>query len=244
MRFMIQPEAQSAVIPKSPSLAIRETASDEELLIAVGNKQDRLAFNTLFKRFANRIFAMGMKLTRNEQLANDLVQEAMLMVWQKAPLYDLDRGTAQGWIFTLTRNRCFDLLRKIKRQPVCVNADDIWPQDGDPGDRMESGETGLMAVELDQVRSRDDAIGQIVDVDGADGVDFLRSDRRAEGVDRQVRDIATEVFVQHDFVLQRGLFQMCFGTKPSEGNARVWKMRAGVNGLSWISWIACDLPET
>lgn len=153
MRFMIQPEAQSAVIPKSPSLAIRETASDEELLIAVGNKQDRLAFNTLFKRFANRIFAMGMKLTRNEQLANDLVQEAMLMVWQKAPLYDLDRGTAQGWIFTLTRNRCFDLLRKIKRQPVCVNADDIWPQDGDPGDRMESGETGLMAVELDQVRS-------------------------------------------------------------------------------------------
>ena len=153
MRFMIQPEAQSAVIPKSPSLAIRETASDEELLIAVGNKQDRLAFNTLFKRFANRIFAMGMKLTRNEQLANDLVQEAMLMVWQKAPLYDLDRGNAQGWIFTLTRNRCFDLLRKIKRQPVCVNADDIWPQDGDPGDTMESGETGLMAVELEQVRS-------------------------------------------------------------------------------------------
>lgn len=156
MRFMVQPEAQSAAIPKSPSLAIRETGSDEELLIAVGNTQDRVAFNTLFKRFATRIFALGMKLTRNEQLANDLVQEAMLMVWQKAPLYDLDRGTAQGWIFTLTRNRCFDLLRKIKRQPVCVNADDIWPQDGDPGDMrdtLESGETGLLAVELEQIRS-------------------------------------------------------------------------------------------
>ncbi len=55
---------------------------------------------------------MGMKLTRNEQLAHDLVQEALMTVWTKAPLYDLDRGTAQSWIFTLTRNRCFDMLRK------------------------------------------------------------------------------------------------------------------------------------
>ena len=70
-----------------------------------------------------------MKLTRNEQLSKDLVQEAMLNVWRKARLYDLDRGTAQSWIFTITRNRCFDMLRKLKRQPNCVTADDIWPQD-------------------------------------------------------------------------------------------------------------------
>lgn len=153
MRFMVQPETQTAVPQKSASLAIRDTASDEELLIAVGNKQDRIAFNTLFQRFSRRIFAMGMKLTRNEQLANDLVQEAMLVVWQKAPLYDLDRGPAQSWIFTLTRNRCFDLLRKIKRQPACVSADDIWPQDGDADERSESGETGFLAVELQQIRA-------------------------------------------------------------------------------------------
>ena len=88
--------------------------TDEELLLAVGVSQDRQAFNTLFQRFSKKIFAMGMKLTRNEQLAHDLVQEALMTVWTKAPLYDLDRGTAQSWIFTLTRNRCFDMLRKKK----------------------------------------------------------------------------------------------------------------------------------
>ena len=151
--FMVHPETQPAANPKSALLALRESASNEELLVAVGNQQSRIAFNTLFNRFSNRIFAMGMKLTRNEQLAKDLVQEAMLMVWQKAPLYDLDRGNAQGWIFALTRNRCFDLLRKIKRQPACVSADDIWPNDGDYGDSVESVDTGFMSVELEQVRA-------------------------------------------------------------------------------------------
>ena len=107
--------------------AEESVVSDESLLIAVGNSQDTNAFNQLFERFAKKIFALGMKLTRNEQLANDLIQEAMLNVWQKAPLYDLDKGSAKGWIFTLSRNRCFDMLRKQKRQPNCISADDIWP---------------------------------------------------------------------------------------------------------------------
>ena len=153
MRFMAQPEANPATSAKPAALTIRETASDEELLIAVGSNQDRIAFNTLFKRFASRILAMGLKLTRNEQLANDLVQEAMLMLWQKAPLYDLDRGSAQSWIFTLTRNRCFDLMRKAKRQPACVSADDIWPEDGDMGEAPLSEESGYHAVELEQIQS-------------------------------------------------------------------------------------------
>jgi len=153
MRFMVLPEARTTDKSKTSTMAVRESASDEDLLIAVGNKQDRIAFNTLFARFSKRIFAMGMKLTRNEQLSHDLVQEAMLMVWQKAPLYDLDRGAAQSWIFTLTRNRCFDLLRKIKRQPSCISADDIWPQDNMVDESTVTSDQGFQTVELDQIRS-------------------------------------------------------------------------------------------
>lgn len=102
--------------------------SDEELLIAIGNRQDRAAFSELFNRFSSRIYAMGMKLTRNRPLAEDLVQEALLTVWQKAPLYDLDKGSAQTWVFTLVRNRCFDMLRKLKRQPDGISADDVYAE--------------------------------------------------------------------------------------------------------------------
>jgi len=135
---------------KAPAQSL-DPDSDESLLIAVGNEQSRAAFNKLFNRFANKVFAHGMKITRNEQLAKDLVQEAMLTVWQKAPLYDLDRGSAQSWIFTLTRNRCFDMLRKQKRQPSTVSADDIWPDEHDYIDSADQKDREFIDTELSQI---------------------------------------------------------------------------------------------
>lgn len=141
-----------AEIPKVEAAEESSADSNELLLVAVGLDQDSAAFQKLFERFSRKIFALGMKLTRNEQLANDLVQEAMLKVWQKAPLYDLDRGTAQSWIFTLARNRCFDMLRKQKRQPqTVVNSDDIWPNEADFEPGFVNEEEGTQAVEIAQV---------------------------------------------------------------------------------------------
>jgi RNA polymerase sigma-70 factor (ECF subfamily) len=155
--------AKQSVFNKNGGLAVRlasvdtskpnidaedSVVSDEILLIAVGNSQDIDAFNQLFERFAKKIFALGMKLTRNEQLANDLIQEALLNVWQKAPLYDLDKGSAKGWIFTLSRNRCFDMLRKQKRQPNCISADDIWPLESGAEPTMVHQDIGGQQVEL------------------------------------------------------------------------------------------------
>lgn len=158
--FPVRTAPEHKAKPKAAPTAVHdaESESDEALLIAVGNRQDRKAFDALFSRFAKRIYAMGVKLTRNEQLANDLVQEAMLTVWQKAPLYDLDRGTAQSWIFTLTRNRCFDILRKIKRQPSTVNADDIWPTLEDHDSALIHEEQGSLYAEVDKIEGHYDQL--------------------------------------------------------------------------------------
>ena len=150
-----EPQGRSQPAVEQRKAEVIEEASaetNEALLVAVGLDQDSASFQKLFERFSRKIFALGMKLTRNEQLANDLVQEAMLKVWQKAPLYDLDRGTAQSWIFTLARNRCFDMLRKQKRQPqTVVNSDDIWPNEADFEPGFVNEEEGTQAVEIAQV---------------------------------------------------------------------------------------------
>lgn len=125
--------------------------SAENLLVAVGNQADRQAFSQLFKLYSGKIFSLGMKRMRNEQLARDLVQEAMLSVWQKASLYDVDKGNAQSWIFTLARNRCFDMLRKQQRQPSCVSADDIWPTGEMPADNDDIDEQ-LESIEKSQMK--------------------------------------------------------------------------------------------
>ncbi len=109
-----------------------DSLSNEDLLGAISHSDDAPAFTLLFDRYASRIYQAGMQLTRNnEQLSRDLVQETMLTVWRKAGQFDLDRGSADNWIFTITRNRCFDLLRKVKREPISIGADDIWPMGED-----------------------------------------------------------------------------------------------------------------
>ena len=123
----------------------------EQLLISVGNKSDRQAFNQLFKMMLPKVFAQGMKILRNEQLAMDLVQEAMLAVWQKALLYDVDKGSAQGWIFTLARNRCFDMLRKQQRQPNCISAEDLWPT-GEMPATDDGTEDQLVSIEQSEMK--------------------------------------------------------------------------------------------
>lgn len=146
---------------KSASMSTASSHSDsklaeltpEQLLTAVGNSGDRQAFSQLFRLFSNKVFAQGMKILRNEQLARDLVQEAMLAVWQKATLYDVDKGSAQSWIFTLSRNRCFDLLRKHQRQPNCISADDLWPSGDLPSADEEVDEqlVGIEQCEIEQL---------------------------------------------------------------------------------------------
>jgi RNA polymerase sigma-70 factor (ECF subfamily) len=144
---MSKPMTQS----KTETEINRPELTAEQLLVSVANHGDRKAFNQLFQRYSGKVFAQGMKILRNEQLARDLVQEAMLAVWQKASLYDVDKGTAQSWIFTLVRNRCFDLLRKQQRQPSCISADDLWPGGELPAEDDEINEQ-LDGIEQTEIR--------------------------------------------------------------------------------------------
>ncbi len=128
-----------------------DPTSDEALLVKVSNSKSKEAFGQLFDRFANKVFAHGMKILRNEQMAKDLVQETMLTVWQKAPLYNIDKGNVQSWIFTITRNRCFDMLRKQKRQPAVLSADDIWPAGFEEAEALSEAGRGSVEVQISQI---------------------------------------------------------------------------------------------
>lgn len=111
----------------TPSNDSTQSPSNESLLAKIANDRDRAAFGALFSRFSRRIFGLGMRIAGNEQLSKDLVQEVMLAVWQHSSRFNSDKGSAQSWIFTLSRNKCVDLLRKTNKHSVSVSADQIWP---------------------------------------------------------------------------------------------------------------------
>jgi RNA polymerase sigma-70 factor, ECF subfamily len=136
----------------SPNRELIMNDSDEHLLLAVCKHRDVKAYNQIYKRFSDRIFAIGIKYTHNYQFAKDLSQEAMLKVWLKAPQYDSDRGSAKSWILTLARNQCFDMLRTQRRQPQNVtNKEDMISEETLYEPLTSHGEDSVQAAEIAQI---------------------------------------------------------------------------------------------
>lgn len=85
------------------------------LVVAIGASRDRAAFAELFGHFAPRIKAYLMKQGAAEGQAEDLAQEAMIMVWRRAESFDPAKSAASTWIFTIARNKRIDALRREGR---------------------------------------------------------------------------------------------------------------------------------
>lgn len=112
--------------------AILRELDNEDLQInlwleMVATEQDKTAFAALFKLFAPKIRAHGLRRFGVESLAMDLVQETMLLVWRKASLFQAGKGKASTWIYTVMRNHCFDMLRKIQSKKEDNLSEDLWP---------------------------------------------------------------------------------------------------------------------
>ncbi len=102
------------------------------LLIAVGQKRDRAAFAQLFKHFGPLLKGFA-HAARNEGwfpgLGDDLVQEVMIKVWQKAHGFNAEKASATTWIYTVARNCRIDMLRrKSNTQHLPLENEDFWSE--------------------------------------------------------------------------------------------------------------------
>lgn len=73
---------------------------------------DIAAFQRLYQRFAPALLAYARRCCREELLAEDVVQEVFVTVWQKARSYQPERGDVASWLFTIVRNKLIDHWRR------------------------------------------------------------------------------------------------------------------------------------
>jgi RNA polymerase sigma-70 factor (ECF subfamily) len=93
----------------------------------VASERCKVSFSKVFGYFAPRLRSYALKQMGNEALAMELVQDTMSNVWQKAHLFNSDKGSPSTWIFTIARNIRFDMLRKLQNRKEDVCSDDMWP---------------------------------------------------------------------------------------------------------------------
>jgi RNA polymerase sigma-70 factor (ECF subfamily) len=111
---------------------------DKELMLKVA-QGNRAAFSDLYDRFSRPLYSLALRMLANEAEAQDILQEVFLTIWNKAPAFRPERGTAFAWVVTQLRNRTIDRLRSRRRRGELTEtyADDLAPS---AAENMETAE--------------------------------------------------------------------------------------------------------
>jgi RNA polymerase sigma-70 factor, ECF subfamily len=128
----------------------RQEALFRSLIMRVAQNRDRLAFGQLFDHFAPRLKSFMMRKNTSAELAEDLVQEAMISVWTKAALYEPSKGSVTTWVFTIARNLRIDRIRRDVHMPTTDLGDYDEPSEAPEGEELlgRKQEDGLVARAL------------------------------------------------------------------------------------------------
>jgi RNA polymerase sigma-70 factor (ECF subfamily) len=121
----------------APPPGAQEPGMDEATiwLIAVRDRRDREAFVRLFDFYAPRLRAMLARMNCTGAAADDVIQDGMLRVWQKAHQFDPAQASASAWIYRIVRNRHIDIVRRDARpMPEALKVE--GPPEPDPGEAI------------------------------------------------------------------------------------------------------------
>ena len=120
---------------RTGDVAQRERHAD--CMTAISEARSREAFAELFEFFAPRLKSYMLRLGAAEGEAEELAQEVMVTLWQKAGLYDRKQVSVSTWLFRIARNRRIDAQRR-QRRPELLADDPILrpPEIERPDDLM------------------------------------------------------------------------------------------------------------
>jgi RNA polymerase sigma-70 factor, ECF subfamily len=105
---------------------------------------DQLALHALYERAHRIVFTLVMRITANQETAEELTIDVFHDVWRRASRYDAANGTVLGWIMNQARSRAIDRLRFEARKKR-RNGGDVQPlveAAPDPRDLLEVREQG------------------------------------------------------------------------------------------------------
>jgi len=84
---------------------------DTELLEAVA-RQDQSAMAALFDKYSRLVYSIALRVLREPDLAEDVMQEVLLQVWRQPGGFVSQRGSLGAWLAVVARNRSIDVIRR------------------------------------------------------------------------------------------------------------------------------------
>jgi len=91
-------------------LAIEIGEGDPELALRL-QRRDPRAMAELYDRYGRLVYSLVVRMVRDGGIAEDLVQETFLRVWNRVQGFDAEKGALGPWLLAVARNRAIDYLR-------------------------------------------------------------------------------------------------------------------------------------
>lgn len=130
----------------------RETLAEA---LARAGRGDRAAFREVYDATSAKLMGVTLRILRDRQLAEDVLQDAYLTVWNKAATFDAARASPITWLVTIARNRAIDRLRSsaVRRTSDGIDA---------AAEIADDGPTPAEATERrDEARRLGDCLGEL-----------------------------------------------------------------------------------
>ena len=108
----------SAEVPQRTNVNAAASSSDESLLARV-RERDQAAMGEIFDRFATMVYAVAMRVLRDSDQAEDIMQDVFLQVWSFPDRFVHGRGSLGAWLAVVARNRAIDILRRRRPTDPC-----------------------------------------------------------------------------------------------------------------------------
>jgi len=89
---------------------------DYEARLAACARGERQALRDLYVQESPRLLGVARRLVRDTALAEDIVHDAFLKIWSGAAGFDPRRGSARGWMFSVTRHLALNFIRDHSRE--------------------------------------------------------------------------------------------------------------------------------
>jgi RNA polymerase sigma-70 factor (ECF subfamily) len=106
---------------------------DESKLLLELSQGSEPAFTELYNRYKNNVYATALKITKSKILAEEVVQDVFLKIWQNQENL-AEITNFENYLFIISRNHIFDMIKKIARETtlaVDVNYKNTASEDTD-----------------------------------------------------------------------------------------------------------------
>ncbi len=101
----------------------------ERHIVSLLAEKDDKAISLLYENYGDTLYGIAHKVVKDDELAQDVLQESFIKIWKKADTYDSSKAKLFTWLFRITRNTAIDKLRSINNKAdkeVQMHVSDVY----------------------------------------------------------------------------------------------------------------------